>query len=182
MTPVLELVRQLRGAGVEIMVESGQLKLTAPVGLLTEDLKQALASRKPEILALFADAVALLNERGVRMFIRNGRTVLALWRDADGREVRDAMDALGHVGAEVLHLDDPGAYIPAHYREFVPQYVQRIWAAQGLLATGPQRVAAEAKARFLNALFDDLDGGRTRSRIKGTTVLHGMLKRSQRTS
>ena len=175
--PALDLLRELRQLGAEIETQDSALQVIASAGVLTDEIKQQLAFRKTEMLALFAHSIRLLNRRGVRLINRDGRTVLALWRDADGREVRDALEAVGHDGAEVLYLDDPEADVPERYRQFVPEYVKAIWARAGLLATPTERLEAEAKARHINRLFDALGTSPRPSRITGATVLHGLLKK-----
>lgn len=166
------LVQELRRSGAEVDVEDGILRVTAPPGVLTHEIKLELAERKAEVLALFTESIQLLNQRGVRIISRDG-SAFALWRDADGREVRDALEALGHGDAQVLYLDDPVANIPERCRQFVPEYVKSIWAGQGLLASPAERLEAEARAMFLNRLFDTLGTAPSPSRITGATVLHG---------
>ena len=85
LSAALELVRYLRRSGAEIDVEDSNLKVTAPAGVLTEEIKQELVARKGEVLVLFTEAIQLLNERGVRLISPDGGKV-AMWRDADGRE------------------------------------------------------------------------------------------------
>lgn len=176
--PALDLVRELRRAGMRITVVEGTLHVTAPAGVLSEALKQELVSRKAELMALFVNAVALLNKRGVRMFYQDGRLVVALWREADGREVRDAIVAVAHGESEVRFLNDPEADIPERYRRFVPTCVKEVWDAQGLPSTAAARLEVEAKARYLNRLFDSLGTAPGSSRITARTVLHGMLAKS----
>lgn len=174
LSAALELVRYLRRSGAEIDVEAGNLKVTAPAGVLTEEIKQELVTRKGEVLALFTEAIRLLNERGVRIISRDGRT-FGLWRDADGREVRDALDALGLGDAKVEYLEDPDADVADRYRQFVPEYVKAIWLRQGLLATPAERLQAEAKARRINAFFNSLGPAYRTKGVTVTTVLHGLL-------
>ncbi|MFB3778733.1 MAG: hypothetical protein ACE141_14030 [Bryobacteraceae bacterium] len=173
----LELLRELRECGAEIEAADGTLRVTAPAGVLTEDLKTRIASFKPTLLELLDRAVNLLNLRGVRLIQNGQRMVVALWRDADGREICEALEVVGLVGAEVLYLDDPEAEIPERYRQFVPEYVTDLWVRQGLLATPAERLEAEARARFLNRLFDTQGTSSEPSRITSATVLHGMLAR-----
>jgi len=109
---------------------------------------------KNEVLELFSESLQLLNDRGVRIISRDGRR-FALWRDADGPEVRDALDALGHLDRTILYLDDPYTGIEEQYWNcYVPQYVKEIWSRLGLLASPYDRREAEAKARRINAYFN----------------------------
>jgi hypothetical protein len=145
--------------------------------VLAEDLKNRIVSGKPRLLELVDRAVDLLNLRGARLMRNKDRTVIAIWRDADSRELREALEVAGLADAEVLYLDDPEAAIPERYCHFVPEYMTELWAKQGFLATPAERLEAEAKARVLNRLFDTLGTFPEPSSITGTTVLHGMLAR-----
>jgi TubC N-terminal docking domain len=176
--PALDLVRRVRCAGAEVDVEDSNLRVTAPPGVLTDAMKQELVAQKADVLALFDEAFRLINEHGVRLIPRDGGPAVAIWRDADGRELRDALDAVGHGEAEILHLDDPDGSVPERYHQFVPEYVKRIWVSRELPATGRQRVAAAAHARRLNHFFDTYGTSPQRSRITTETVLHGMLRQS----
>lgn len=174
LTTALELVRYLRRSGGEIDVDDGALCVNAPAGVLTEEIKNELVTHKADILSSFSQSIHLLNERGVRLVSSDGRTV-ALWRDADGREVRDALDAVGLGDAKVEYLEDPEAEIADRYRQFIPEYVRSIWSQQGLLATPAERLRAEAKARYINRFFNALGPRYRPSRVLPSTVLHGML-------
>jgi hypothetical protein len=57
LSAALELVRYLRRSGAKIDIEAGNLKVTAPAGVLTEEIKQELVTRKGEVLALFTEAI-----------------------------------------------------------------------------------------------------------------------------
>lgn len=48
------LLRQLTGLGVRLSVVSGRLRLDAPAGVVTPELRATLAQRKGEILAALA--------------------------------------------------------------------------------------------------------------------------------
>lgn len=48
----MELIQNLKGKNVMLTVEGGTLKVKAPVGVLTDDLKAALREHKPEIIQL----------------------------------------------------------------------------------------------------------------------------------
>jgi hypothetical protein len=170
----LELVRQLRQAGAEFDIEDADLRIVAPSGLLTEEIKDELIARKQEILKLFSESLQLLNERGVRIISRDGRT-FALWRDADGQKVRDALEALGYLDVTIFYLDDPYTGIEERYWNYVPQYVREIWSSQGLLASPYERREAEAKARRINAYFNSLGPAYRTKGVTTATVLHGML-------
>jgi hypothetical protein len=174
----LALVRSLRQVGAQIEVDDGQLRVTASAGALTEALKQELVFHKTAVLALFATAFQLLNERGARLIPRDAGTAVAVWRDADGRDLRDALEVIGHGEAEVLHLDDLDSDIPERYRQFVPEYVLRIWERRGLSVTGQQRIQATARARRLNLFFDTYGTSPRPCRITVETVLHGMLRQA----
>lgn len=176
-----ELLRELRNCGARIDLGDGTLRVTAAAGILTEDLKDRISGQKVELMQLVAAALDLLNTRGVRLVRLNDQVVVGIWRDADGREVREALDAVGLGHAEVYHLEDPESDIPHRYRQFVPDYVNRIWEEQGLLATTSERLEAEAKARFLNRMTNALGSMPRPSRITGATVLHGMLARRKQT-
>jgi hypothetical protein len=178
---VLDLVRELHSLGAEIDRVEGKLSITAPGGVLTEEIRQEIGAHKSQILALLSESLSLLDERGVRIIRRDGKDIFALWRDADGRDVRDALDALGHSDTEVVYLDDPEVDISARYREFVPEYVKAKWERAGLLATPMQRIEAEAKARRLRRLSVALRASRP-SRLTAATVLHGMLAKQNRAS
>jgi hypothetical protein len=177
--PALDLIRNLRRAGAQIEADGDNLRVTAVPGVLTESMKAELVARKTEILTLFGEAVRLLNERGARLIPRDGGNVVALWHDADGCDVRDALDAIGAGEVEMVYLDDVNADIPNRYRQFVPGYVSRIWAARGLPATGPQRIEAAARAHYINRFFDTYGTSPRRSGITMETLLHGLLHQSR---
>ncbi len=177
LSPALDLLRELRDCGALIEVNDATLRVTAPTGALSDHLRTEIVAQKPQLLQLLDNAVYLLNDHGVRLIDYGGRMVAAVWRDTDGREVRDALEVVGLGDAEVLYLDDPEANIPGRYRQFVPKYVADIWTAQGLPATPAQRLRAEAKARLINRVFDTFGTSPSPSRITGATVLHGMLAR-----
>ena len=170
-----DLLRRLRDHGTDLRMLNGRLRVTAPEGHLTDELKRQLVELKPQLLALMTAAVELLNRRGAQLIQNGKRMVIGLWRDADDREVREALDMAGLGQAEVLYLDDPESDIPDQYRQSAPEYVRTIWAKQGLLASPAERLKAEAKARYLNRLFDTLGTAPGRSHITAATVLHGML-------
>jgi len=170
----LELVRLLRHSGADFDIDGGNLQVTAPAGVLTDEIKQELIARKQEVLEVFSESLRLLNDRGVRIISRDGGT-FALWRDADGPEVGHALDTLGHLDYTVLHLDDPYNDIDEPYWNYVPDYVKEIWSRQGLLASPYERREAEAKARRINAYFDSLGPRYLTKGVTITTVLHGML-------
>jgi hypothetical protein len=142
--------------------------------VLTDEIKQELIARKQEVLEVFSECLQLLNERGVRIVSPDERT-FALWRDADGQEVRDALDALGHLDVTILYLDDPYNGIEERYWSYVPQYVKEIWSRQALLASPYERREAEAKARRINAYFNSLGPAYRTRGVTTATVLHGML-------
>lgn len=174
-----DLLRQLRDHGARLEIFDGTLRVTAPEGLLNDDLKRRLVKLKPQLLGLINAAVDLLNCRGARL-IRNGdRTVIGLWRDAGGREIREALDVVGLGAADVLDLDDPQSDIPDRYRQFVPDYVKEMWSRQGLLVSPAERLEAEVKARYLNRLFSTLGTAPSRSHITAAIVLHGMLAKKK---
>jgi hypothetical protein len=178
----LELLRELRRRGAHVELGEGTLRVTAPAGMLTEELTNRISAQKQAVMQLVAGAVDLLNTRGVRLVRQKDRLVVGIWRDADGREVREALDVVGLGHIEVHHLEDPGSDIPYRYRQFVPEYVKQIWAEKGLPATASERLEAEAKARYLNRMTDTLGSMPRPSRITGATpVLHGMLARRKQT-
>ena len=51
-----ELLRQLRSLGVSLRVQGGELKLTAPKGVLNAELRDQLRSHKAELSELLAIA------------------------------------------------------------------------------------------------------------------------------
>jgi TubC N-terminal docking domain len=174
-----DLLRRLRDGGAELEIINGSLRVTVPEGVLTDELKRQLVELKPQLLELISSALQLLNRRGARLIQNVDRTVIGLWHDADGREVREALDVVGLGAADVLFLDDPESDIPERYRQFVPEYVKEIWSRQGLLASPAERLEAEARARYLNRLFDTFGTVPGRSHITATTVLQGMLAKKE---
>ena len=174
-----DLLHLLRDGGAELEIIDGKLRVTAPDGVLTDEVKRRLVNLKPQLLELISGALDLLNRRGARLIPKGDQTAIGLWHDADGREVREALHVVGLGAAEVLLLDDPGSDIPARYREFVPEYVKEIWSRQGLLASPAERLEAESKARCLNQLFDTLGTAHSRSHITAATVLHGLLAKKK---
>ena len=54
MLPIADYVAQLAAKDVKLWVEDGKLRINAPQGVLTAELKSELAKRKPELLAFFA--------------------------------------------------------------------------------------------------------------------------------
>jgi hypothetical protein len=169
----LQVFDELHDAGVRFKVTEGELQVTAPRGLLTDELKQAIAANKAQLVELIESATGVLNRYGVQMI----GSAVGLWRVADLPEVRRALKALGLGDAEVRYLDDPGVDIPNELREFVPPRIQQTWDDQGVLGTPQERIEAEGKARWINAIFDELGTSPTPSRITAETVLHGELAR-----
>jgi hypothetical protein len=55
-----DLLRQMRGAGFELAVADGKLRVT-PASALTDDLRTALRACKPELLVLLSDLSAVVN-------------------------------------------------------------------------------------------------------------------------
>lgn len=174
------LLHRLRDGGAHIEVSHDALRIVAPPGVLTSDLQKDVVAHKAYMLDVVTEAVELLNGRGARLIRTGGQIVIGLWRDADGPAVRDALDVVGLGDAKVAHLDDSEACIPDRYRQYVPEYVSEIWERQGLLATPAERLEAERKARFLNQVFDTCGTSPRPSRITAATVLHGMLRKKQR--
>lgn len=168
-------MRHLRRVGGDIEVHDGSLQVTAPAGVLTDALKQELAGHKAELVALVREAVQMLNERGARLIVRGGQHVIGVWKDADSRELREALEVVGYGEAPVFYLDDPTAGIPERYRHFMPDYVKAIWTRKGLLATPSQRLEAAVKAQRLNRILDTYGAASGHSGVTADTVLHGML-------
>ncbi|WP_438010576.1 amino acid adenylation domain-containing protein [Sorangium sp. So ce321] len=56
MRPVFELLAQLRQLGIRIRVEGDRLRVNAPVGALTPELKSQIEAMKPQLLAFLRDA------------------------------------------------------------------------------------------------------------------------------
>lgn len=54
----LELLNQLRAAGVRVWVDGDRLKLDAPAGVLTEQMRADLAAAKGEIFSLLSSPTA----------------------------------------------------------------------------------------------------------------------------
>jgi len=54
----LELLTDLGKAGVNVTVREGKLRCEAPKGVITEDLKQLLATHKAEIISLLQTEAA----------------------------------------------------------------------------------------------------------------------------
>jgi hypothetical protein len=167
----LEFFDELYGCGVRLDAADGKLHSTAPFGVLTDELKQEIVANRDQLLGIIEGATGVLNRYGVRII----GTAIGLWRVTDVPEVRRALKAIGRGEAEVRYLDDPDADVPSRYREFVPPLVQHAWDEQGVLGTPQQRIAAEWKARVINATFDRLGTLPTPSRITAETVLHGEL-------
>jgi thioesterase domain-containing protein len=61
MTDAAALISTLRARDVRLWIEDAQLKCSAPVGALDAGLRQALSSRKQEIMTLLRQAEALKN-------------------------------------------------------------------------------------------------------------------------
>ena len=53
-----QLIAKLRSLGIDLAASEGRLRVTAARGELTDDLKQAIAQLKPELLELLADEVS----------------------------------------------------------------------------------------------------------------------------
>jgi hypothetical protein len=167
----LELFDELDARGARFEAVAGELHVTAPCGVLTDELKQEIAVNKDVLLDVVGLATVLLNRYGVRLI---GGAV-GMWRVADRPEVRRALKAVGLGAAEVRYLDDPDADVPDRYREFVPLLIQQIWDDERVLGTPEERIEAERKARRINAVFDQLGAFPHSSQITADTVLHGML-------
>lgn len=56
----IALIRQCRGAGIKLQVHDGRLRVDAPAGSVTPELRQALAEHKADLLALHAIRTRLL--------------------------------------------------------------------------------------------------------------------------
>jgi hypothetical protein len=50
----LALMRDLQAAGVVLEARDGRLRVDAPVGIVTPDIRDSLARHKPELLAMLA--------------------------------------------------------------------------------------------------------------------------------
>ena len=57
-----ELLTRLQKLGVRLWAEGGELKVSAPKGVLTAELRDALKAKKAELLALLAPN--MLTRRG----------------------------------------------------------------------------------------------------------------------
>jgi hypothetical protein len=62
---VADYVAQLAAHDVKLWVEDGKLRVNAPQGVLTAELKRDLAARKPELLAFFAQRDARAAPGGI---------------------------------------------------------------------------------------------------------------------
>ncbi len=175
-----KLVAEICQAGAKIEVVGDNLRVSAPSGVLTEEAKLQLIGQKPLVLELAARALDILDERGICLLDYSGIAVVAMWRDADGPEVRAALGFVDLGTAEVRYLDDPDVWVPEHYRRLVPQYVRDLWRQRRLAITPDLKVCAELKARRINAFFDTFGTSPQPSRITAATVLHGMLARKAR--
>jgi TubC N-terminal docking domain len=51
---VLALMRDLQAAGVVLEARDGRLRVDAPVGIVTPEIRDSLARHKPELLAMLA--------------------------------------------------------------------------------------------------------------------------------
>jgi hypothetical protein len=165
----LELFDELYDAGVRCEVNESELHVTAPYGVLTDEVKQEIAANKDQLLDLVGGATDVLNRYGVRLI----GGAIGLWQAADLPEVRIALKAVGLGDAEVRYLDDPDWDIPSRFQKFVPRVIQQTWDEQGMLGTPEERIEAEWKARLINATFDLLGTSPNRSHITAETVLHG---------
>jgi hypothetical protein len=174
----VELFDELHHAGVRFKVIGGELQVTAPRGVLTDELRQEIVANKAQLVELVGGATDLLKSYGVQII----GIAIVLWQVADVPEVRRALKAVGLGDAEVRYLDDPDADIPSGYREFVPLRIQQMWDDQRTLGTPQERIEAERKARRINTIFDESGASRRPSRITGKTVLHGELARQKRQS
>lgn len=56
------LIRSLTTRGIHIWAEDDQLKLDAPVGVITEQDRQVLTAWKPELISLLASARVVVAE------------------------------------------------------------------------------------------------------------------------
>ena len=61
-----ELLATLRGTGVVVQAEGGQLRVTAPKRLLTSERKMAIKQHEAELLALLEAEALSLNEKSAR--------------------------------------------------------------------------------------------------------------------
>jgi hypothetical protein len=98
----LELFDELYDCGIRFEAVDGMLQATAPVGLITDELKQEIAANKKLLLGVIADAPRprVLDRYGAR---RIGRAI-GLWRAADLPKVRIALKASGLGDAEVRYF------------------------------------------------------------------------------
>jgi TubC N-terminal docking domain len=80
----LALMRDLQAAGAVLEVRDGRLKVDAPAGLITPEIRDSLARHKPELLAMLAadpaeyenwapleDAVAWVDREDVRLVVED---------------------------------------------------------------------------------------------------------------
>jgi hypothetical protein len=171
----LELFDELYACGVRFEATEDELHVRAPCGLLTDELKQQIAANKHGLLDIIRGATDVLSRYGARL-IGDANTI-GLWRAADLPEVRRALKAAGLGDADVRYLDDPDADVPSQFRRSVTPLIQQIWDDQGIVGTPEERIAAEWKAREINAIFDELGTSPFPSGITGETVLHGQLAR-----
>ena len=51
-TSILTFLASLRAQGIQLWPEAGKLKFSAPPGVMTPDIKEAIAQKKPELLAI----------------------------------------------------------------------------------------------------------------------------------
>jgi hypothetical protein len=100
-----DLIADLRERDVWFGVEEDQIYLNAPVGVLTEDIREALRAERSELLALHENFEGVRCERGLanRWWEHLAYEAFGLHDDGDdgseeyARRVRDTHEELGRV-------------------------------------------------------------------------------------
>jgi hypothetical protein len=77
------LLEDLRARGVELSAQGNRLRVEAPAGLLTPELRQALVTYKPALLKLLEASAHL--ERSFELLELAGRLGWPLLADTDGQ-------------------------------------------------------------------------------------------------
>lgn len=172
-----EFLRQLQARGARIKALGDILRIEAPEGVLTDEIKHQIVELKPYLLKLFHDAISVLNRRGARQIRGGDKIIIGLRKDADDHELREALHVVGLGTAEVMYVEHLGSGA-GRYDQFVAHAAQRRASGGPSAVTPVERLEAEVKARRLNRLFD-LHGTAPRpSRITTATVLHGMARKN----
>jgi thioesterase domain-containing protein len=147
------LISLLRERDVKLSVDSGRLKLSAPPGVLDEDLRAILASRKEDILAVLRRAEDLKSQTGALVPVKPEGTLppifgvsgfrddayyfVALARHLDADQPLFSVEPKGVDGTATLDtMEELAAYQIEHIRRFRPNgpYLLAGHCSGGILA------------------------------------------------